>query len=275
VSTVEAPQTQAPKPKTPSTDSGRWRSLLPPLIVGVVAVVAWEVLVRVFNIQKFLIPRPSSIIAALSTSWADILEGTKRTGYVAVSGLIVGVIIAVALALLCTRFRFMADALTPMAAALAATPIVALAPIYFKWFGATDPTAKQLVVVSVVIFPVFINTARGLLEVQNVQIELMHTYGVGDWGILREVRLPNALPFFFTSLKVASSLAVIAAIVAEYFGGQQGTLGSIITQSAGLSRYDRAWAAVLMAALLGIVLYAIVVVLERTFMPWQRAEARR
>jgi len=275
VSTVEAPPTQAPKPKTPSTNSGRGRSLIPPLIVGVVAVVAWEVLVRVFNIQKFLIPRPSSIIAALSTSWADILEGTKRTGYVAVSGLIVGVIIAVALALLCTRFHFMADALTPMAAALAATPIVALAPIYFKWFGATDATAKQCVVVSVVIFPVFINTARGLLEVQNVQIELMHTYGVGDWAILREVRLPNALPFFFTSLKVASSLAVIAAIVAEYFGGQQGTLGSIITQSAGLSRYDRAWAAVLMAALLGIVLYAIVVVLERTFIPWERADARR
>ena len=245
------------------------------MIVGVCAVLAWEILVRVFNIQKFLIPRPSSIVAALIDSWGDILEGTKRTGYVAISGLIVGVIIAVALALLCTRFRFMADALTPMAAALAATPIVALAPIYFKWFGATDPTAKQMVVVSVVIFPVFINTARGLLEVQNVQIELMHTYGVGDWTILREVRLPNALPFFFTSLKVASSLAVIAAIVAEYFGGQQGTLGSIITQSAGLSRYDRAWAAVLMAALLGIVLYAIVVVLERTFMPWQRAEARR
>ena len=274
MSTVEAPKT-ASTSKTASTDSGRGRALLPPLIVGVCAVLAWEILVRVFNIQKFLIPRPTSIVAALIDSWGDILEGTKRTGYVAISGLIVGVIIAVALALLCTRFRFMADALTPMAAALAATPIVALAPIYFKWFGATDPTAKQMVVVSVVIFPVFINTARGLLEVQNVQIELMHTYGVGDWTILREVRLPNALPFFFTSLKVASSLAVIAAIVAEYFGGQQGTLGSIITQSAGLSRYDRAWAAVLMAALLGIVLYAIVVVLERTFMPWQRAEARR
>ena len=105
-------------------------------------------------------------------------------------------------------------------------------------------------------------TSKGLLQVQPVHLELMRTYAAGGWRVLREVRVPNALPYFFTSLKVAASLSVIAAIVAEYFGGEQGTLGGIITQSAGLSRYDRAWAAVIAAALLGMALYALVLLLE-------------
>jgi NitT/TauT family transport system permease protein len=99
----------------------------------------------------------------------------------------------------------------------------------------------------------------------------MRTYAAGEWRILWEVRVPNALPYFLTSLKVAASLSVIAAIVSEYFGGEQGTLGGIITQSAGLTRYDRAWAAVTVASLLGVALFAAVNLLERLLVPWQPA----
>ena len=262
-------------PTTPAPDAvngaAPWgagmRSLVgtvwPATVVAVVGLVLWELVVTVFQIQKFLIPKPSAVLAAFVEFFPQILEGLRKTGYVAVTGLVAGVLIAVLMALICTRFRPLASALTPLAAALAATPIVALAPVFFKWFGQVEPTAKQAVVAVVVLFPVFVSTSKGLLQVQPVHLELMRTYAVGGWRVLREVRVPNALPYFFTSLKVAASLSVIAAIVAEYFGGEQGTLGGIITQSAGLSRYDRAWAAVLAAAVLGMALYALVLLLER------------
>jgi NitT/TauT family transport system permease protein len=252
---------------------GGFRSTLanvwPALAVAAVGLVLWEIVVTVFSIDKFLVPKPSAIASAFVESFPAIVDGLRKTGWVAVSGLVAGVLLAVLMALVCTRFRPVAAGLTPLAAALAATPIVALAPVFFKWFGQVEPTAKQAVVAVVVLFPVFVSTAKGLLQVQPVHLELMRTYGAGGWRVLREVRVPNALPYFLTSLKVAASLAVIAAIVAEYFGGEQGTLGGIITQSAGLSRYDRAWAAVLAAALLGMTLYALVLLLERILLRHQ------
>ncbi|WP_411283993.1 ABC transporter permease [Lapillicoccus sp.] len=262
---------------TPATTGGRrtergvaaLHAIWPPLLVGVLAMLGWELVVTVFNIQKFLVPKPSAIGSAFGESFPQIVVGVGKTGWVAISGLLIGVVLAVLLALVCTRFAVLATVLTPLAAALAATPIVALAPVFFKWFGQVEPTAKQAVVVAVVLFPVFVSTSKGLLQVQPVHLELMRTYGVGGWRVLREVRVPNALPYFLTSLKVAVSLSVIAAIVAEYFGGEQGTLGGIITQSAGLSRYDRAWAAVLAAALLGMTLYAVVLLLERLLLRGQ------
>lgn len=247
----------------------RIRSLWPPLVVGAVALVLWELFIDVFGVQEFLLPRPLSIWDALTEDWSVIWTGAKKTAWVAVSGLAAGVAVAVLAAFVCTRSKLLAETVTPLASALAATPIVALAPVYFKWFGSIEPTAKQAVVLSVVLFPVFVSTARGLLEVDATHLELMRTYAAGEWRVLREVRVPNALPLFLTSLKVAASLSVIAAIVSEYFGGEQGTLGGIITQSAGLTRYDRAWAAVTAASLLGIALFAAVNVLERLLLPWQ------
>ena len=247
------------------------RSVWPPLLFGVAGLVSWELFIDVSGIKEFLLPRPVAIWTALLDGWAPILDGARKTAWVAVSGLAAGVVVAVVGAFATTRSRLLSEIVTPMASALAATPIVALAPIYFKWFGSVEPTARQAVVMSVVVFPVFVSTARGLLEVDATHVELMDTYAASEWRVLREVRIPNALPYFLTSLKVAASLSVIAAIVAEYFGGEQGTLGGIITQSAGLTRYDRAWAAVSIASLLGVALFAGVNLLEFILLPWQPA----
>ena len=249
----------------------RVRALWPPLVVGVVGLVSWELFSGVLGVEEFLLPRPRAIWSALVEDWDVIWAGARKTASVALSGLLAGVVVAVVGAFLATRSRLVAETVTPMASALAATPIVALAPVYLKWFGSVEPTARQAVVLSVVLFPVFVSTARGLLEVDATSVELMRTYAAGEWRILWEVRVPNALPYFLTSLKVAASLSVIAAIVSEYFGGEQGTLGGIITQSAGLTRYDRAWAAVTVASLLGVALFAAVNLLERLLVPWQPA----
>ena len=119
-------------------------SVWPAIVVAVVGLVLWELIVTVFQIQKFLVPKPSAVAIAFVENFSEIMDGLRKTGYVAVTGLVAGVVIAVVMAFLwCTRFRPLATALTPLAAALAATPIVALAPVFFKWFGQVEPTASR------------------------------------------------------------------------------------------------------------------------------------
>lgn len=249
-----------------------WRSRLvgwsPPIIAGVIIVVGWESAIAFISPDGFVLPPPSDIFAALLENWDEIWTAARNTGFVIVTGLIVGVMVAVVAALLVTRFRAANEIITPLAVAVNAIPIIALAPIFNAWFGLLTPRSNQAIVVILVFFPIFINTTKGLTLVEPAQVELMETYAASKWRIMREVRIPSAMPFFFTSLKLASSLAVIAAIVAEYFGGRQDALGPFIAQSAGLTRYDDAWAAVLTGTLIGSVLYGISAVLERTLMPW-------
>lgn len=241
---------------------------LPPIVAGTMILGGWETALAIIDPGGFVLPPPSEIVASLFDNLGDIWDASRNTGFVIITGLIAGVVIGVVFALLVTRFRTANEILTPLAVAVNAVPIIALAPIFNAWFGILSPRSNQAIVAVLVFFPVFINTAKGLTQVEPSQIELMESYAAGKWTITREVRIPNALPFFFTALKVASSLAVIAAIVAEYFGGRQDALGPIITQSAGLTRYDDAWAAVLAGTLIGMVLYAMTVLAERLIMPW-------
>lgn len=246
----------------------RLRQLLPPVVAAVIGFGGWELLLRLTRPDGFVLPAPSKIADAVIENSAAIQTATRVTGFIVVSGLLAGVLLGVAAALLVTAFRTANETLTPLAVAVNAIPIVALAPIFNAWFGLLSPRSNQAVVVALVFFPIFINTSRGLVDVESSQIELMESYGAPKWRIIKEVRIPNAMPFFFTALKLATSLAVIAAIVAEYFGGRQDALGNIITNSAGLTRYADAWAAVLAGSLLGIALYGLAVLLERITMPW-------
>ena len=246
----------------------RLHQLLPPVMAAVIGFGGWELLLWLTQPDGFVLPPPSEIAGAVAENFTAIQTGTKVTGFIVVTGLLAGVLCGVAAALLVTAFRTANETLTPLAVAVNAIPIVALAPIFNAWFGLLSPRSNQAVVVALVFFPIFINTSRGLVEVESSQIELMESYGANKWRIIREVRIPNAMPYFFTALKLSTSLAVIAAIVAEYFGGRQDALGNIITNSAGLTRYADAWAAVLAGSLMGIGLYGLAVLLERITMPW-------
>ncbi len=266
-----------------STFRKRLDAIAPAAIAGVALLALWELVVRAFGIREFLLPRPSSIGQALADNWStaegvstvSLRQAGWNTSLIAVTGLIVGVLLGVALALLATRYVRVGRTLTPFAVAANATPIIALAPIFNAWFGITSPLSNQAVVVVVVFFPVFVNTARGLLEVEPAQIELMRSYGASDASILRNVRIPNAVPFFLTSLRLAAPLSVIAAIVAEYFGGPQDRLGPVITQNASFARYAEAWAAIVVASVAGLVLFALAVAVERLAMPWRRPADRQ
>ena len=244
------------------------RAWLPPVTAAVIMFGVWEALLAVLRPDGFVLPPPSAIAGAMADNFDAVWSATGVTGFIIVTGLIAGVVVGAVMAVLVTAFRSAQETLTPLAVAANAVPIIALAPIFNAWFGILSPRSNQAVVVVLVFFPVFINTARGLAQVEPSQVELMESYGAGKWRIMREVRIPNAMPYFFTALKLATSLAVIAAIVAEYFGGRQDALGNLITNSAGLTRYDDAWAAVLAGSLIGIGLYGIAALAERLIMPW-------
>ncbi|CAN5854769.1 ABC transporter permease [soil metagenome] len=240
----------------------------PPLIAGLVIVALWEGLLGWLQPDGFLLPPPSRIVAELLENRSQVFTALQTTGFVVITGLAIGIALGVVAALLVSRWRTAAETITPLAAALNAMPIIAVAPIFNAWFGTLAPRSNQAVVIVVVFFPVFIGTAKGLSQVDDIHLELMDSLAASRWRIMREVRIPNALPYLFTAAKVTSSLAVIAAIVAEYFGGRQDALGPLIVQSAGLSRYATAWAGVAAGAALGIGLYLLVTLIERLSIPW-------
>jgi NitT/TauT family transport system permease protein len=246
-----------------------FRGFAPAAVVGIGGLLVWEFSLRIINPDGFVLPPPSEILAAFFENLDVIWIATKHTGFIVVTGLIGGIVLGVAWALLVSRFRLANETLTPLAISLNAIPIIALAPIFNAWYGLLSPVSNQAIVVILVFFPVFINTTKGLTDVSPTEIELMRSYAASSWQVTRNVRIPNAKPYFFTSLKIASSLAVIGAIVAEYFGGRQDALGPLIVQNAGLARYTEAWAAVLAGSLMGIGLYLLSGAFERASMPWR------
>ena len=150
------------------------------------------------------------------------------------------------------RFRGLGRALMPFAIAANAVPIIAFAPITNQWFGPLEKTSKMAIAAILVFFPVMVNTLRGLTSVRPQSIELMRSYASGEVAIFRRVRLPNSLPYLFSALKVATVLAMIGAIVGEYFLSSQEALGFQIRNSAALFQFELAWAAITVASVLGI-----------------------
>jgi len=251
--------------------SRRVASIVAPLVFGIVLVLAWELFVDWRDIKPFLLPKPSAIWSEIVDNHNEIWKAARETGTNALVGLLAGTVVGVAAALVASRFKIASELLTPLAAAVNAIPIIALAPLLNNMFSSTSAIPRRLIVAIVVFFPIFVNTLRGLIQVDATKTELMQSYGASDWVTTRKVRIPNAMPFFFTGLKLAASLGVIAAVVAEYFGGLQNGLGSRITQYAGATAYPRAWAYVTASCVLGLVFYLAALLVERIVMPWHHA----
>lgn len=239
------------------------RRVIPPIALGVIALFAWELLVQLAKIQPYLLPAPTAIGKQLAIVAPALWSAVLATGSNALIGLVAGSVLAIVMALLASRLRFIDDLIAPIVAAIAVVPIVALAPVLTNMFGATSETPRRVIVAIVVFVPVFVNTLRGLRQVLPVHRDLMRAVAASNWQLTRSVTVPGALPYIFTGLNIASSLAVISAVVAEYFGGLQNGLGSRITSAAANSAYPRAWAYVFGAILLGLAFYAATLALER------------
>jgi NitT/TauT family transport system permease protein len=234
-----------------------------PVVFGVAFLVAWQLFVDVRKIPRYLLPSPSAIGGQLAENLDDVTSAAMASGTNALVGLAAGAVLAIAAAVLAMRARVIEQLLSPLAAAVSAMPIVALAPVLATMFSATSDLPRRIVVLVVVFFPVFVNTVRGLTRIDPVHAELMRAYAASGWALTRVVRLPQAVPYVFTGLRVASSLAVISAVVAEYFGGLQNGLGSRITSAASNTAYARAWAYVVAAVVLGMLFYLAALAAER------------
>jgi NitT/TauT family transport system permease protein len=250
---------------------------LPTLSIAVGVLVIWELFIIIFRVEQFLLPRPSAIIADflneirlfLDPNTTSLLfHSTGATFLSALGGFVIGCGAGVLVALVTARWTIISEAVMPFAIAANSVPIVALAPIMNNWFGMTHPLSKMAIVAIIVFFPTMINTVRGLTLVPPRQLELMHSYAANPFKILFALRIPNALPYIFSALRVASALCVIGAVVGEFFGGPRATLGVLITQRAASFNFVQAWSAIVMASIIGMLFYALVIIAERLIMPW-------
>ena len=246
---------------------------LPPLVVFAVVVGLWEGLVRALHVQQFLLPKPSTIISVFWTQRHVLWPAGWYTFKEALGGFAIGSGAGVVAATVVGRFRTAGQALMPIFIAANAVPIIAFAPIFGAWFNPIEPQSKMAIAAVLCFLPVMVNTLRGLQSARPRQVELMRSYAASELDIWRRVRIPTALPFLFTALKVASVLSMIGAIVGEYFGGAMNALGVTINTDAQIFQFDAAWAGILVASLLGLALYSAVVVAERLVVRWS-PEAR-
>lgn len=239
-----------------------------PLIVAIVVLVLLEAVLTVFNVQQFLLPKPSVIIGRLFTLYDQLITVGWNTFQNALMGFIWGCGLGILTGLLSARFTNFSKALMPLAIAANSVPIIAFAPIFNTWFGALNPASKVAIVAVLTYFPAMISTVKGLNSVDYRSLELMRSYASTEFDIFRKLRLPSALPFIFSALKVATTLSMIGAIVSEYFGGSTKGLGYRIREDAQLFRYPESWSAIIIAAALGILFYMVVSAVERGVMPW-------
>ncbi len=203
------------------------REWLPAVVVFVAVVVIWELSLLLLGIQSFLLPRPSVIAASLVDQWPTLVRGIVFTGVEAVVGLLVGVTIGTLCGLAVSRWETAREMLLPVAVGASAIPIIAFAPITINWFGPESQLPRITIIAVMVIFPVLVNTVRGLTNVEPGALELLSSYAAHQSQTLRKLRVPNALPYWFTALRIATTLAVIGAVVGEFFGGPLYALGHL------------------------------------------------
>ena len=248
--------------------SARLREYLPAAVVFVAAIALWEGVVFAFSIQFYLLPAPHVIVANLYQNYPVLIEAGLYTFTEALVGYALGCGLGVIAAMLASRSPGFADLILPYAIASSSVPIVALAPLAIVWFG-IEQGSKIAIVALMTFFPTFISSLRGLLSARPESLALLRAYAASEWQVFTKLRLPSSLPFMFTAFRACTTLAMIGAVVSEFFGGPVKSLGVYIKSTASLFQTRQAWSAILVACALGLAFYFAVALVERLATPWQ------
>jgi NitT/TauT family transport system permease protein len=254
--------------------TGAGLRLLVPLIFGATLLGIWELSVRLYQISPIILPAPSAIWAQMRGStdilWADFQQTILKG---ALAGYLIGCGAAFLTALAVDRSGFLQRGVLPVGNFIAALPIVGTAPILVMWFG-FGWQSKAAVVVAMVFFPMLVNCVQGFKASDRMQRDLMHTYAASYLQTLMKLRLPTAMPFIFNGLKICTTLALIGAIVAEFFGSPTVGMGFRIKIEMGRLAMDMVWAEIAVAALAGSGFYGLVALIERRVTFWHPSQRR-
>ena len=257
---------------TSAQSDSRLVSLAIPAIFGLTLIAMWQVLVTMLDVSAVILPAPSAIAQQFVQSIPTLIADFNQTIIKgAMTGYVCGMLAAFAVALLADRSPFLTRGILPVGGFMAALPIVGTAPIFVKWLG-SGWESKAAVVAVMVFFPILVNTVAGLKDTTAMQRDLMRTYGAGYWSTLFKLRLPAGLPFVFNGLKIATTLALIGAIVAEFFGSPTVGMGFRISTSVGQLAMDMVWAEIVVAALAGSAFYGAIALLEKRVTFWHPSQ---
>lgn len=251
---------------------GRAAVVLTPALFAVLVLFLWEVLTRGFDVPMILLPAPSAIGAAFWDTLPELAQDVEQTVlFAAIPGFVAGTALGFLAGAAVDRSPFLQQGLLPLSNFASVIPIVGVAPIMIMWFG-FDWQSKAAVVVLITFFPAFVNMVAGLQQASKIERDLMASYAATYWQTLQKLRLPAALPFLFAALKINASLALIGAIVAEFFGTPVHGIGFRISAEIGHLALDHVWAAILVAALVGSISYALLAMAERAATFWHPSQ---
>ncbi len=253
---------------------GYVREYAPAALVLAMGLLLWEAVVFAFSIEFYLLPAPHVIVQSLRETYPVLVEAGLYTFTEAVLGWALGCGAGVLAAMAASCAPAFAALVLPYAVASASVPIIALAPLAIVWFG-VEQGSKIAIVVLMTFFPTFVSALRGLLGVTPESLELMRSYSASEWQIFLKLRLPHSLPMTFTALRACATLAMIGAVVSEFFGGPVKSLGVYIKSTASLFQTRQAWSAILVACALGLLFYFVVAAIERLAMSWHFERSER
>jgi NitT/TauT family transport system permease protein len=240
-----------------------WLRIVAPAGVVLLALAVWVLIVDVADAAPRMLPSPFAILEEFFTRWSIIAPDMAITATNALVGLVAGTALAILLAALAASARPIDGMLAPLVAALAVIPIVALTPILNTMFGASSQFGRQAVAAIAAFVPVFVNVLRGLRQTRPVQRDLLRASAATRSQTFRFLTLPTAVPYLMSGIRIAASLAVISALVAEYFGGPADGIGTAIASYAKSGRAALAWAFVLGGILIGLLFFLVTSLLER------------
>ena len=255
-------------------NANRLADLGPPLLFGIVVLALWEAISRIAGVPAIILPAPSAIGLRIVTSVPTLAADFVQTMRGMVSGYLIGNAAGLIVAILIDRSPFLQRGLLPLGNLVSALPIIGVAPIMVMWFG-FDWQSKAAVVVIMTFFPMLVNAAVGLSGAGAMERDLMKTYGASYEQTLSKLRLPEALPFVFNALKINTTLAMIGAIVAEFFGTPIVGMGFRISTEVGHLSIDMVWATIAVAAVTGSAFYALIALIERRATFWHASYRAR
>jgi NitT/TauT family transport system permease protein len=252
--------------RSAAVDGKKWGQRLMPVFSLLIFLAIWQIGVTIFDVPTYLLPKPTDVAVTLVEDFDKLMSNAWVTAYEMLLGYILAIIVAIPLAIFITISPTFDRFITPILLVSQTVPKIAIAPLFLIWFG-VGPLPKILVAFLISFFPIVIDTAVGLRSVSPEMIDLVRSMGANRMQVFTKIRLPTSLPYMFSGLKVAATLAVVGAVVGEFVGADKG-LGYLLLVANSYLDTPLAFATIVVLTVIGILLYYVIDTLEHWLIPW-------